>query len=160
MKDGDEPRRISSGTTYWNKRVLPVLFLGIMAVVLFMLFMTARVGRLPLPVLVLPVMLPAIGVIAFRRLLAGLADEVIDEGVALRVRVNGREERVAFDQIKNVGYSAFTNPKRITLRLVDGHPLGREVSFIPVQSFFQGLFADSPVAEYLIERSYAARRRA
>ena len=160
MNSLDHPKRISSVTTYWNKRVLPVLFVGIMAAVLGMLFTAARAGRLPLPMLVLPVMLPAIGVIAFRRLLAGLADEVIDEGAALRVRVNGREERVALDQIKNVSYSAFTNPKRITLRLVDGHPLGREVSFIPMQNFFRGLFADSPVAEDLLERSYAARRRA
>ncbi len=150
--------RISSGTTYWYKRVLPVFMAVAMAAALAVLFMAARSGRLPWPLLVGPVLLPLLVVAVMRKVLAGIADEVIDEGAALRVRVGGREERVLLGQIRNVSYSAFTNPKKITLRLVDGHPLGRDVSFIPVRRFFSGLFEDNPIAEDLIERSDEARR--
>jgi hypothetical protein len=88
-----------------------------------------------------------------------LADEVVDEGDALRVRFGENEERIPLAQIINVSYSGITNPPRITLTLRTAGRFGREVTFSPQQSFLSPLFRPNPLVNDLIERVDAARRR-
>ena len=61
--------------------------------------------------------------IVFRRLIFDLADEVTDEGDALRVRFGHEEERIPFAQIMNVSYTGMMNPPRITLMLRSPGPI-------------------------------------
>ena len=48
---------------------------------------------------------------------ADLVDEVWDDGNALLVKNRGQEQRIALADIKNVNYSPFVNPPRVTLSL-------------------------------------------
>jgi len=119
----------------------------------------ARAGKaVPAPVFIVPLVLFVVGYAVIRRLVHDLADEVFDEGDALRVRFGSDEERIALADIINVGYTQFVNPPRITLTLRQPGRFGREVSFSPPQSFFAP-FVRNRLASELIERVEAARRR-
>ncbi|HEV2229825.1 MAG TPA: hypothetical protein VGR86_12805 [Steroidobacteraceae bacterium] len=114
----------------------------------------------PWPVLVMPVVVAGVIIyVVLRRLVFDLADEVVDEGDALRVRFGEDEERIPLAEIVNLSYSGITNPPRITLTLRTAGRFGREVSFSPQQSFLSPLFRPNPLVNDLIERVDAARRR-
>jgi len=97
--------------------------------------------------------------VVLKRLVFDLADEVVDEGDALRVRFGAEETRVPLADIMNVSYSGITNPKRITLTLRTPGRFGREVTFSPQQRLFSNPFRTDPLVSELIERVDAARRR-
>jgi hypothetical protein len=97
--------------------------------------------------------------VVLRKLVFDLADEVWDEGDALRVRFGHDEERIPLADIINVSYAGVTNPPRITLTLRSPGRFGREVTFSPQQSFLSPLFRPNPLVSDLIARVDAARRR-
>ena len=154
-------KRISSRNTFFLKRVLPPLLFGLLAfaVAAPMLFARAVPAALPWPALGMPVLLGLIFYVVLRRLVFDLADEVVDEGDALRVRFGGDEERIPLGEIINVSYSGITNPPRITLTLRSAGRFGREITFSPQQGFLSPLFRPNPIVSELIERVDAARRR-
>lgn len=156
MPSDNEARRLSSAATYFYKYLFPPLFLLVPVGGLIFISTTTR-APLPLPALLVPVFMIVIGLILFRRLFWNLADEVIDEGGFLIVRVGRLEERVQIRDIMNVGFTPMINPPRITLRLVDGHVLGREVSFLPKRRLFESAVGENAIANELIERVYALR---
>jgi len=90
----------------------------------------ARAGKaVPPPVFIVPLLLLVIGYAVMRKLVFDLADEVFDEGAALRVRFGSEEERIALTDIINVGYTQFVNPPRITLTCASrAASAGRSVS--------------------------------
>jgi len=154
-------KRISSRNTFFQKKVLPLLLLGVLAlgVTAPLLLTRGSPNAPPWPVLVMPV---AVGVIIYavlRRLVFDLADEVVDEGDALRVRFGEEVERVPLAEIINVSYSGITNPPRITLTLRNAGRFGREITFSPQQGFLSPLFRPNPLVGDLIERVDLARRR-
>lgn len=153
-------RRISSKSTFFYKRVFPLLWFG------FIAFFTAtaiwanhRSGRhaLPMAFLVPPAVMTVLGYALFRHLIYDLVDEVWDDGDALIVRNAGTEERIRLNNIINVGFSTLTNPERVTLTLREPAILGREITFSPPRRFLG--FARSPIVNELIERTDQARRR-
>jgi hypothetical protein len=153
-------KRISSGNTFFYKRLFPVMWIGI--VVLFVaITITGSRGRPspPAVVFVMPVLLLGIGYFVMRRLVLDLADEVYDEGDALRVRFGSDEERIPLANIINVSYAGFTNPQRVTLTLRTPGRFGREVTFSPPRTFLSPLLRRNPLVDELIERVDAARRR-
>ena len=154
-------KRISSRNTFFQKRVLPFLLLGVLTLGVAAPLMLARGGphAPPWPVFVAPFAVGVIIYVVLRRLVFDLADEVVDEGDALRVRFGEDEERIPLAQIINVSYSGITNPPRITLTLRTAGRFGREVTFSPQQSFLSPLFRPNPLVNDLIERVDAARRR-
>ena len=159
MRAADTARRISSRQTFFVKRVFPVLWFGIVVVSLAAGLAAVRAGKaVPAPAFIVPLLLFVVGYAVMRRLVHDLADEVFDEGDALRVRFGSDEERIALADIINVGYTQFVNPPRITLTLRQPGRFGREVSFSPPQSFFAP-FVRNRLASELIERVEAARRR-
>ncbi len=159
MRAADTARRISSRQTFFVKRVFPVLWFGMVVLSLAAGLAGARAGKaVPAPVFIVPLVLFVVGYAVMRRLVHDLADEVFDEGDALRVRFGSDEERIALADIINVGYTQFVNPPRITLTLRQPGRFGREVSFSPPQSFFAP-FVRNRLASELIERVEAARRR-
>jgi hypothetical protein len=152
-------KRISSRQTFFLKRVFPVLWFAMVVLSLAAGLAGARAGKaVPPPVFIVPLLLFVIGYVIMRKLVFDLADEVFDEGDALRVRFGSEEERIALTDIINVGYTQFVNPPRITLTLRQPSRFGREVSFSPPQSFFAP-FVRNTLASELIERVEAARRR-
>jgi len=154
-------RRISSRNTFFLKRVLPALMFGVLAfaVAAPLLLTRGRAGGVPWPALIAPLAMAVIFYLVFRRLVFDLADEVIDDGDALRVRFGEEVERVPLGEIINLSYSGITNPPRITLTLRNAGRFGREVSFAPQQGFLSPLFRPNPLVGDLIERVDAARRR-
>jgi len=154
-------KRISSRNTFFQKKLLPVLLFGVLAVAVAAPLMLTRGSphAPPWPALALPLAMGVIFYVVLRRLVFDLADEVVDEGDALRVRFGADEERIPLAQIINVSYSGITNPPRITLTLRTAGRFGREVTFSPQQSFLSPLFRPNPLVNELIERVDAARRR-
>lgn len=155
-------KRISSRNTFFRKRVLPPLLFAVLAIGAAAPLVATRgsPNAPPWPVLVMPVVVAGVIIyVVLRRLVFDLADEVVDEGDALRVRFGEDEERIPLAEIVNLSYSGITNPPRITLTLRTAGRFGREVSFSPQQSFLSPLFRRDPLVDDLIERVDAARRR-
>jgi hypothetical protein len=153
--------RISAGKTWFYKRVFPVIFIGMIALSLALAIADTQRGRgLPLPALIVPLLALGIAWFVLRRLVSDLADEVWDEGDALRVRFGDDEERIALADITNVSYSTMINPARVTLTVRNPGRFGKEVTFCPVQpGFFGSVMRTNPLITALIERVDAARRR-
>jgi hypothetical protein len=153
-------KRISSRNTRFYKRIFPVLWFGAVAAFLAVGVGTMRAAHpVPAEFFIAPVFMSVIGWFVMRRMVFDLADEVYDEGDALRVRNGGDEERIALADIVNVSYAGMTNPQRITLTLRNPGRFGREVTFSPPQSFLGPLFRANPLVTELIDRVDAARRR-
>jgi hypothetical protein len=107
--------------------------------------------------LIMPLFMIIIGVIVMRKLVWDLADEVYDCGDTLLVRNRGGERRVVLSNIMNVSASVYMNPPPVTLRLVSGGRMGREISFTPVAAFTLNPFAKNQVVKDLIVRVDRAR---
>lgn len=152
-------KRISSANTFFLKRVFPVLWLGILAVPVVIALATMRGPHRAPPVILVPLLLCPVGYLLMRRLVFDLADEVYDEGDALRVRFGANTERIPLDNIINVSYAGLTNPQRITLTLRTPGRFGKEVTFSPPRTFWAPLFRPNPLVNELIERVEAARQR-
>jgi hypothetical protein len=154
-------KRISSRNTFFQKRVLPPLLFGVLAlgVVVPLVLTRGAPTAPPWPVFAVPAAVMVVIYAVLKRLVFDLADEVVDEGDALRVRFGAEEERIPLADIINVSYAGLTNPPRITLTLRGAGRFGREVSFSPQQSFLSPLFRPNPLVGDLIERVDAARRR-
>ena len=153
-------KRISSRNTFFQKRVLPPLLFGVLAlgVVVPLVLTRGSPNAPPWPLFVVPAAVMVIIYGVLKKLVFDLADEVVDEGDALRVRFGDEEERIPLAQIINLSYSGITNPPRITLTLRTAGRFGREVSFSPQQGFLSPLFRPNPLVNDLIERVDAARR--
>jgi hypothetical protein len=153
-------RRLSSGATGFYKRVFPVVWFGILGVMLVVGVVSgfAKHGYPDPTLLVLPVMV-AIGYYIMKLLIFGVADEVWDDGDALLVRRGRRFERVELFNIINVSSSTISNPNRITLTLREPGRFGREISFLPPLRMLPST-STHPVARELIDRVEAARRGA
>lgn len=101
----------------------------------------------------------AIAVLFYRKLVWELADEVVLRGETLHVRRRGVEQRIRLADVVNVDCWKWVNPQRVTLRLRQPGPFGPDVAFAPRMAFHLNPFARHPVAELLIERVDAARRK-
>lgn len=150
-------RRISSRWTVFYKRVFPIIwFGGLLLFIAASLF--AHSGRTPgVPFVVFPIVMMIFGFFIMRKLVFDLVDEVWDDTDSLVIKSRGQEQRVALADIKNVNYSAYSNPPRVTLSLRRPTLFGGNVTFAPPVRFVS--FATSPIIDDLIERVDAARRR-
>jgi hypothetical protein len=150
-------KRISSRSTFFYKRVFPLLWFGFIGVSVFSVLRHQPVVRAPpIPFLIVPVLMTVIGYVLFRKLLFDLVDEVWDDQDALIIKNAGVEERVSLENIINIGFSTMTNPERVTLTLRDPGRLGNEITFIPPRRFLT--LSRSPIVNELIERVDVARR--
>jgi hypothetical protein len=151
-------RRISSKSTFFYKRIFPLLWFGIIASCVFTGLLAGRRTHVQtIPFLVVPVMMAIVGYVLFRKLLFDLVDQVWDDEDALIVKNAGVEERVALDNIMNIGFSTMTNPERVTLTLREPGRFGNEITFSPPRRFLT--LSRSPIINELIERVDRARRK-
>jgi hypothetical protein len=152
-------RRLSSKTTFFNKRVFPVIWFGFVA--LFVIAgLAASVQKRespPLEFVIVPVLMAVFGYVIMKQLVLDLMDEVWDAGDALLVRNNKQEDRILLSNIVNVSYVTFMNPPRITLTLRQPCRFGKEITFSPPVGMV-AFFSKSPIVTELIERIDATRR--
>ncbi len=149
-------KKISGRSTFYYKRLLPVLLLGLP---LFFLYVTLYLApvRPPLPALLPPLLLIPFFFLIMRKLVWDLADEVWDGGDHLVVKIGDQSESVPLQNIMNVSASTLVNPPRITLRLVSAGRFGQEISFSPLRNSMFNPFARNAVADDLIERVHRAK---
>jgi hypothetical protein len=148
--------KISSKSTFFYKRIFPILWFGFIAVFVAITIISGVVAK-SIMFLIMPLFMIIIGVIVMKKLVWDLADEVYDCGDTLLVRSRGGEQRVALSNIMNVSATTYMNPPRVTLRLVSGGRMGREISFTPAAAFTLNPFAKNQVVEDLIVRVDRAR---
>jgi hypothetical protein len=154
-------RRISSGMTFFYKRIFPIIWFGFLALFMAAPFVAPMIGGSisgsPMAILIAPVMM-IVGYLLMKKMVFDLVDEVLDAGDALVIRNGQLKERVALSDIMNVGYSQFMNPPRVTLSLRNPSIFGDQVSFCAPVSLLP-TFSTSPIIDELIKRIDAARRR-
>jgi hypothetical protein len=151
-------RRISSRATFWYKRVFPAFWFGFLVLFIVIPFFFNQGGRAPpFPFFVIPLVMIAVGFFIMKKLVFDLVDEVWDDGDTLLVKNRGQEERIALSDIKNVSYSPYVNPPRVTLSLRRPTIFGEQISFGAPVRFIP--FTTSPAINDLIDRIDAARQR-
>jgi hypothetical protein len=92
-----------------------------------------------------------------KKLIFDLVDEVWDDGNSLLVKNRGQEQRIPLSDIRNVSYSPYMNPPRITLSLRRPTVFGDQITFSAPLRFVP--FATSPVIDDLINRIDTARQQ-
>lgn len=150
-------KRISSAQTFFMKKIFPVIWICIIAVIVTTALTQGAVARDP-AILVVPLIMVVAGIFVYRKAIWDLADEVHDGGDFLKVRRGSEEETIPLASIINVSAATQMNPPRITLKLAKPGRFGDEVVFSPRKPFSFNVFAKNAIAEDLIMRVDAARR--
>lgn len=158
-------RRLSSSSTYFYKRVFPILWFGFLLVFLAIalwgtLYPQASARPQPImPFLLMPLLMGGIGFLVFRKLIFDLVDEVWLDGDWLVVKNHDEQRRVALSDVMNVNATTMTHPRRVTVMLRTDSRYGRSFSFMPASPLgFLSAFNPDPIATELIERVDALRR--
>jgi hypothetical protein len=149
-------RRLSSRSTFFLKRIFPVIWFGFLSLIALVLLTAAGKGRLNPLILLHPVAMALFGYVLMKKLVFDLADEVWDAGDALLIKNNREEDRILLSQIINVSYTTFQSPNRVTLTLRQPSRFGNEISFSARTRFLP--FARNPLIDELIQRVDQARR--
>jgi hypothetical protein len=110
-----------------------------------------------LPFLIMPAIMMGFGYFVMQRLVFDLVDEVWDDGDTLVVKNRGQEQRIALTDVKNVSYSPWVNPPRVTLLLRRPTIFGHQVVFCAPLRFVP--FASNSTIDDLIDRIDAARQK-
>lgn len=151
-------RRLSSRTTFWYKRVFPVIWFGFLALFIAVpTFGSLTKGAAPPDLLffIVPVAMAVFGYFVMKKFIFDLVDEVFDACDALLVKSGGRDDRIALSDIKNVNYTPMMSPPRVTLSLRKPSVFGDKVSFCaPIQLI---PLSNHPIIDELIDRIEAAR---
>lgn len=153
-------RRLSSAYTVFYKRVLPIVWLLLPLLSAWLLWNIPAHAQQPRwPALFPMLLIPAIGLVLFKKLIFDLVDEVWLDGEQLLVKSRGQQARIALADVVNVNTTSMTNPRRITLMLRTDSRFGRNVSFMPASPRgFASAFRPDPIAVDLIERVDALRQ--
>lgn len=152
-------RRISSSWTFFYKRIFPAIWFGFLVVFLGISLFAGSHSAAPalVPLLIGPVIMIVVGYFIMKKLVFDLVDEVWEDGDTLVVKNRGQEQRVALADIKNVSYSPFVNPPRVTLSMRRPTIFGDKITFgAPVRLV---PFSTSPIINGLIDRVDAARQK-
>jgi hypothetical protein len=157
-KNSAAVRPISSKTTFLYKRVFPVIwFGGLLLFIVFGLFLASRGNQYSImPFVIVPLLMAIFGYWIMRKLTFDLVDEVLDAGDTLVVRSGGQEDRIALRDIKNVNYSPYMSPPRVTLSVRRSTLFGQTVTFCAPVSIVP--FSSSPIIQELVERVDSARQ--
>jgi len=148
--------RLSSRSTFATKRLLPILWFGVLALILLAGLLRKLSDRdVPAPFLIFPLVMAGFGYFLMKNLVFDLVDEVWDAGAELVVKNKGDTARVPLSNIINVSYCVVTSPQRVTLTLRQPTTLGKEITFAAPTTWIP--FAKSPTIEKLIDRIDVAR---
>ena len=152
-------KRISSASSAFYKRMLPLIWYGIVLVTVVVFWSMRRMDpRIPALIFIAPLLMAVVFHVIGRGLLQDLVDEVWDNGTELVVVNEGNVEHLPLSNIMNISYSGYTNPKRVTLSLRQGSRWGTRFSFIPPRNTVRILsLGTNEMVEELIQRVDKAR---
>ncbi len=123
-------KKLTSNSTFFNKRVFPVIWFGILALAVVLPQLSGGKNA-PEPIFfIFPVLMAVFGYFIMKKLVFDLIDEVYDEGDTLLFKNGGKEVRVHLRDIKNVSYQTMINPARVTINLRYETELGKDLSFL------------------------------
>ena len=146
-------KRLASRATYYQKKIFPVVWFGILGLIVCGALVTGVVkSGLGIIFILVPASMAAIGYLVMKKLVFDLIYEVYDEGETLLFRDKGKEVRVSLADIKNMSYSWMVSPPRVTLSIRYMTELGDKLSFSPPASFIK-----NKDIEELIDRIDKAR---
>lgn len=150
-------RLLSSKSTWWYKRGMPVVFFGFVVLVSFIGAREAIAREQSLvPFFLAPLVMSGVLWLVFRRFIVELVDEVWDDGDSLVIKKKSIDETVLLKSVVNVNDLTSVNQPMVTLLLRDPCRFGREVSFVPQGGVKLG--RRNPIATELIERIDVLRR--
>jgi hypothetical protein len=89
-------RRLSSRSTFWYKRVLPFIWLGVL---LLIVMSEVSKGRTPMAGILIILACFAFSCVLMKKYFFNLVGEVLDAGDALLIRNGRQEERIALSEI-------------------------------------------------------------
>ena len=96
-------KKISSKTTFFHKKLFPVIWFEFLAVFLLISVVGFFInGHVPIPFLIIPIFMAIFGYFLLRALVFDLMDEVWDEGSTLLVKNRNEKDRISFTNIKNI----------------------------------------------------------
>jgi tellurite resistance protein TehA-like permease len=155
-------RRISSKMTFFYKRIFPAAWFGFLILIFLLIAVPLFFGGKqteppPYPMLVVPLAMMGFGYFFMKKLVSDLVDEVWEDGDSLVVKNRGQEEHIAFGNIKNISYSQFMNPPRVTVVTRTPTTFGDKIAFFTPARFFP--LSSSPLIDDLIDRVDQARQR-
>lgn len=129
-------KKISSKGTFFYKRIFPAVWFGFLGIFILIAFIGGAYNKGPmLFLLIVPSAMALFGYFFMKKMVFDLMDEVFDEGSCyLLVKNNNTEERIDYQNIKNISYTVMTNPNRATMNLRIPCRFGNEVSFSPPMS--------------------------
>ena len=145
--------RISSRSTIFYKRVVPILWFGSGALIatyaIYAGIEQSKIGKFIPTFIVLAGML-VVGYGVMRTLTLGLVDEVWDCGDSIVIRDKEVQVTIALCDCLNVSYSMWRNPPHVTLLLRHETALGTKIDFLPTcPSLYSSM---SPLIKDLIVR--------
>lgn len=124
-------RRISSASTWYYKRALPLFIVAFLALHSLGVVSAVMNGREPRGVLMFPIVCAAIAYISWRLLVRPQSDKVCIDHDDVIVRNKGQEDRFPITNIVRVKSLRFRRPESIILTLRMPCKFGKEVQFIP-----------------------------
>ena len=120
----------SPDQTVFHKRIMPILWFGAAVALAAASFLTSAASPGP-PFLLISLIMAVNGVFMIKNDVIGLADDVLDEGDAVRVRRGLQEERIALSDIARVRYLPLLRGARVTLFLRRPGIFGDRIRFLP-----------------------------
>lgn len=152
-------QKISSDTTYFYKRIFPVLWIGMLVLIPAIVFLTIpkKDDIALIPVSIVPVFVIPFGYFLMRALIFDLMDEVWDDGTTLVVKNKDREARIPLSDIMNISFMV-SRPPRATLTLRKECCFGTTVTFSP-KTKFSFNFWKNQIVDDLIIRIDEQRRK-
>jgi hypothetical protein len=151
-------RQISSKSTFWNKRVFPLIWFGFIALWACAAWTAMfRGGDFEIAFVIIPLFMTGLGYLFMKHLIFDLMDSVWDDGAEIVLRNEGKEDRVSLRNIMNISASTYSNPQRVTLTLREPCLFGNEISFSPPQHF--AFWKTHPLVTELIHRVDEARQK-
>lgn len=154
--------KISSRAVWFQKKVFPLMWFGVMGLFLVVAITALLSGERDAvwPMfLIMPIAVAAAGYFMMRKMIWPLMDEVYDADEYLVVTRGAEEERIPLSEIINIsappGQATY-----VTLRLRNAGRFGHEISFLAESSFTFNPFAKNRVVEELITRVDRARSMA
>jgi hypothetical protein len=149
-------RRISSTSTWWHKRALPILSFGVLGLFALLLLLGIINGHVPVATLLIPLGMATFAYLLMRLLrVFSLVDEVWLDGEDVVVRNSDREDRIPLSNIVTVKASIMANPETLVLILGEPCRFGDQIVFSP--TFRVVRFTRHPLADELTRRAQEAR---
>lgn len=145
-------RKLSSSSTYWNKRVFPTIWFGIVGVGALIAIPAVLWDSCSPMMLVIPCVMLGFGYFVMKTFVFDLMDEVYLDGGQIIVRNRGEEDSFPVTNILNVDSSTMTNPERITLTLRKPCRFGDTLTFSPPKRWWP--FSRNPLAIELIRLAH------